>query len=169
MNNRCFSWARLENLYIKKIRCGFTLAEVLITLGIIGVVAAMTIPNLIETYQKTATAQQLKEAYSLITQAAKLYTNETETEFGSFDTQLSEKEFLEKYFSQYLKIVTRCEPATKCYKNEQAPLGIGRRSKISPLPNYMVGLLNGSYIGIYTKLMEELFFMLIWMELVNLI
>ena len=31
---------------------GFTLAEVLITLGIIGIVAAMTIPNLIENYQK---------------------------------------------------------------------------------------------------------------------
>ena len=32
---------------MKKLRFGFTLAEVLITLGIIGVVAAMTIPNLI--------------------------------------------------------------------------------------------------------------------------
>ncbi len=150
MNNRCFGWAKLENLYLKKIRCGFTLAEVLITLGIIGIVAAMTIPNLIETYQKAATAQQLKETYSLITQAAKLYTNETETEFGSFDTQLSEKEFLEKYFSQYLKIVTRCEPATKCYKNEKTPLGIDRKSKIT-LPNYMVGLLNGSYVGVRTS------------------
>ena len=30
---------------------GFTLAEVLITLGIIGVVAAMTIPTLIANYQ----------------------------------------------------------------------------------------------------------------------
>ena len=35
-------------------RFGFTLAEVLITLGIIGVVAAMTIPTLIKTYQKTS-------------------------------------------------------------------------------------------------------------------
>lgn len=32
---------------------GFTLAEVLITLGIIGVVAAMTMPSLITKYQKT--------------------------------------------------------------------------------------------------------------------
>ena len=31
---------------------GFTLAEVLITLGIIGVVAAMTIPTLISNYKK---------------------------------------------------------------------------------------------------------------------
>ncbi len=31
---------------------GFTLAEVLITLGIIGIVAAMTMPALIANYQK---------------------------------------------------------------------------------------------------------------------
>lgn len=35
--------------YFKK---AFTLAEVLITLGIIGIVAAITIPNLIANYQK---------------------------------------------------------------------------------------------------------------------
>ncbi len=35
-----------------KIKQGFTLAEVLITLGIIGVVAAMTIPTLVADYQK---------------------------------------------------------------------------------------------------------------------
>ena len=33
----------------------FTLAEILITLGIIGVVAAMTIPTLITNYQKKQT------------------------------------------------------------------------------------------------------------------
>lgn len=35
-----------------KAKFGFTLAEVLITLGIIGVVAAITIPNLIANHQK---------------------------------------------------------------------------------------------------------------------
>ena len=34
--------------------CGFTLAEVLITLGIIGIVAAMTIPTLVANYQNKA-------------------------------------------------------------------------------------------------------------------
>lgn len=42
---------------------GFTLAEVLITLGIIGVVAAMTIPTLIANYQKTQYITQLKKVY----------------------------------------------------------------------------------------------------------
>ena len=46
-------------------RFGFTLAEVLITLGIIGVVAAMTIPNLITSAQKNATVTGLREAHSI--------------------------------------------------------------------------------------------------------
>lgn len=140
-----------------KARFGFTLAEVLITLGIIGVVAAMTIPTLIETYQKTSTAQQLKETYSIITQAAKLYTNETETEFGSFDTQISEKEFLDKYFSPYLKVVLRCEPASECYKNAKTPLAIDRKTTLT-LPNYMIGLLNGSYVGVMRTLGGAVFY-----------
>ena len=36
-------------------RAAFTLAEVLITLGIIGVVAAMTIPTLITSYKEKQT------------------------------------------------------------------------------------------------------------------
>ncbi len=129
-----------------KAKFAFTLAETLITLGIIGIVAAMTIPGLIETYQKKATAEKLKEMYSIITQAAKMYTNDTETEFGSFDTQLSEKEFLDKYFSPYVKVVLRCENTTDCYKNK-TPLAIDRRTA-AVMPPYMIGLLNGSYVGV---------------------
>lgn len=43
-----------------KNRFGFTLAEVLITLGIIGVVAAMTIPVMISSYNKHITETRLK-------------------------------------------------------------------------------------------------------------
>ena len=39
----------------------FTLAEVLITLGIIGIVAAMTLPALVGKYQKVQTVNQLKK------------------------------------------------------------------------------------------------------------
>ena len=50
----------------------FTLAETLITLGIIGVVAAMTIPNLITEHQKRATVTKLQRAISVINQAYRL-------------------------------------------------------------------------------------------------
>ena len=44
----------------------FTLAEVLITLGIIGVVAALTLPNLVANYKKQVLATQLKAEVNII-------------------------------------------------------------------------------------------------------
>ncbi len=52
-----------------KKKAAFTLAEVLITLGIIGVVAAMTIPVLLSQYKDMVAKQQFKRAYSVIQQA----------------------------------------------------------------------------------------------------
>ena len=48
---------------------GFTLAEVLITLGIIGVVAALTIPNITAHYRKKVVETRLAKFYSSINQA----------------------------------------------------------------------------------------------------
>ena len=47
----------------------FTLAEVLITLGIIGVVASLTMPALIQNSKKAETSARLKKFYSIIQQA----------------------------------------------------------------------------------------------------
>ena len=47
----------------------FTLAEVLITLGVIGVVAAMTMPSLVANYQKKVWVNQLKKTVSVMNQA----------------------------------------------------------------------------------------------------
>ena len=47
---------------------GFTLAEVLITLGIIGVVAAVTLPTLVQNYKKTVYVNQLKKFVSTFEQ-----------------------------------------------------------------------------------------------------
>ncbi len=49
---------------------GFTLAETLITLVIVGVVAALTVPNLIMKYHKEQTVTQFKKAYSALAQVA---------------------------------------------------------------------------------------------------
>ena len=47
----------------------FTLAEVLITLGIIGVVAAMTMPSLIQNYKRQQATARIKKFVSVINQA----------------------------------------------------------------------------------------------------
>ncbi len=53
----------------KSRKAAFTMAEVLITLGIIGIVAAMTLPSLIGKYQKKVTVTRLKRTYTVLSQA----------------------------------------------------------------------------------------------------
>lgn len=64
------------NIHVNTRRSAFTLAEVLITLGIIGIVAAMTLPALITRNQNKALEASLKKNYSVILQAFEMYQAE---------------------------------------------------------------------------------------------
>jgi len=55
---------------------GFTLAEVLITLGIIGVVAAITIPGLISRYEEKTTVSRVLKTYATLDNAYKSLLDE---------------------------------------------------------------------------------------------
>ena len=85
----------------------FTMAEVLITLGIIGIVVAMTLPSVIGKYQKKVTAEKLKKFYSVITNAAKLSEYENgdmyywEFPKQGYDPEI--KNFFRRYYLPYLK------------------------------------------------------------------
>ncbi len=95
---------------------GFTLAEVLIVLGIIGVVAALTMPSLISNYQKKITVTRLKEAYSILSQTVVFASVEhgDQTSWGNFvysfanqeevenNSPILTKEFADKYIVKYI-------------------------------------------------------------------
>lgn len=66
---------------IEKIKKGFTLAEVLITLAIIGIVAALTIPTLVTNYKKKIVTTRMLKFYSAMKQAG-IYAN-AQGAFGS--------------------------------------------------------------------------------------
>lgn len=55
---------------------GFTIAEVLITLGIIGLIAALTIPSLMNSANDKETVTNLKKIYSILKQAYALAEND---------------------------------------------------------------------------------------------
>lgn len=85
----------------------FTLAEVLITLGIIGVVAALTIPTLVNNYRKKQFETGLKKEYSVLLQALDMYKQDNETPLKKEDTDQSQGEFKNK-IKPYLKILVDC-------------------------------------------------------------
>lgn len=97
---------------LTKQKLGFTLVEVLITLGIIGIVAAMTIPVLITNYQKKTTATRVKKAYSELLQAIKLSENDNESmeswNVGETSSIENTKKYVEKYIMPYYKGLTLC-------------------------------------------------------------
>ena len=75
----------------------------MITLGIIGVVAALTLPNLIADYRDKELATRARKAYSLINQALQRYQADNECPgdtSGLFDTSKSSEEVLTN-FSKY--------------------------------------------------------------------
>lgn len=107
---------------MKKI--GFTLAEVLVTLGIIGVVSAMTVPSLMQNYQRQSYVTQLHKVYNEISQAAMTMMNDHNA-LNLSETPLNEsnntaaKDFLKKYF----RIVQDCgKNITPCFANDYKTL-----------------------------------------------
>ena len=81
----------------------FTLSEVLITLGIIGVVAALTMPAVIANYQKRETVSRLQKVYSVLSQAVKqAELNEGEIKYWNFS--LPPENFYKTYIRPYITV-----------------------------------------------------------------
>lgn len=96
---------------------GFTLAEVLITLGIIGVVAALTIPTLISGYKKSEYSTRLKKFYSSMQQARIMYnadngTTDSDWDFPRYNTSSDMIDYWNKYFAPYFTNVLNAEYKT---------------------------------------------------------
>ena len=88
--------------------CGaFTLAEVLITLGIIGVVAAMTMPSLMQHYKRQQATARIKKFVSVINQALISAENDLgpreDWVKGEEDNSDSAYDFLNTYIKPYIK------------------------------------------------------------------
>ena len=85
----------------------FILAEVLITLGIIGVVAAMTLPTLITKYQKQVFVSNIKAMNSILGQVMQMavadYGDVNTWDFGSQVNTHNAEKVASTYFVPYLK------------------------------------------------------------------
>jgi len=143
-----------------KRRFAFTLAEVLITLGIIGIVAALTIPTLIANYQKTEELTGLKKAYAEITEALKLMANDGGCPddlrcSGAFDGNTTD---LVNALKKYIKISKDCgmnkydknDERTKCWSNAVAfKYNGGSRGDMNALYNSLYSFITADGFSVY--------------------
>ena len=117
-----FSGGGQTSLSSLKPFCGFTLAEVLITLGIIGVVAAMTLPALIQKNNEKATVTALKKFYSSISQAYLYARNENGTPDGWYGGNMPSGQplganIMLDTMAKYMKTSKICHNETGCFKD----------------------------------------------------
>lgn len=97
-------------------RAAFTLAEVLVTLGIIGVVSAMTVPTLMQNYQRQSYVTQLHKNYNEMSQALLRYQtdkNAINLSEAGFDSTTPVSGY--NFFKTYFKVVADCNDSfTPC-------------------------------------------------------
>ena len=129
-------------------RFGFTLAEVLVTLGIIGVVSAMTVPSLMQNYQRQSYVTQLHKVYNELSQALVQYqtdknaVNLREAGLGSQDAAV---DFVKKYF----KTVQDCgHNPSPCFADSYKKMnGSSLNVKLYEGNTFIIA--SGQAIGIY--------------------
>lgn len=93
----------------KPFKKAFTLAEVLITLAIIGVVAALTIPALMTKIQDMQFKQAAKEYYSKASQVVQQIKNDEGT-LSDFVNN-ADNSYFGSVFKSYFKVSNDCSPA----------------------------------------------------------
>lgn len=100
-------------------RKGFTLAEILITFGVIGVVSAMTIPSIIKNYNNYVNAQKLKKAYNTLYNGIRM----AEADYGPMadwptGENMEIQGYFNTYFKPYFKGIKLCKTPSDCgYKD----------------------------------------------------
>lgn len=102
-----------------KLNFGFTLAEVLITLGVIGIVAALTLPSLVSKYKEKEYSIKLKKIYNIMNTAFNSAIDEHGTIdtwglVGSWNSSDENQNIIIDNIAPYLQIISRCQTANEC-------------------------------------------------------
>ena len=87
-------------------KLGFTLSEVLVTLGIIGVIAAMTVPAFVSNYQRQVFVTALHKAYNNINNSIEKYMTEQRIDDLGESELANNSDKLEEFLNKYFKSVT---------------------------------------------------------------
>src|SRR5574344_2725153 len=119
----------------------FTLAEVLITLGIIGVVAALTIPTLMQKTQDREAVSKLKKVYSTISNAYNLAVND---EGAPADNWVNTVTQMGDTFMKYLSVTKDCRSGN-CETHSMTTLS-GTTFDVGYIPEQYIILSDGTIV-----------------------
>ena len=141
-------------LFMIKNRSGFTLAEVLVTLGVIGVVAVMTIPTLVTSYQKQGYVAALQKNYSMLSQAMEQYLSDQRVERLK-ETELSTLDGVGKFLNDYFKVTKDCGSGqgsvAACFGKNTYPKWNYKTTTSNIPAGYCVILANGAAISMQAE------------------
>ena len=90
---------------------GFTLSEVLITLAVIGVVSAMTLPIVIQEQRDRANVAKLQKTYSVLSQAL-LRAKDVSGDFHEWSSYTTNPKTIYSYIKPYLSVIKECNDRT---------------------------------------------------------
>ena len=137
-------------------KSAFTLAETLVTIGIIGIVAAMTIPSLIQKYRNYVLHKQFLKSYSNLSQAIMLMKadlgienlrREYATYYGSENGGYKNEKTFYNEFDKYMKVVQKVPQYS--IKNYNATGEAGKYTVGNDNPKPLFICADGSSIGRY--------------------
>lgn len=102
---------------VGKFKIAFTLAEVLITLGIIGIIAAMTMPSIINKANDKANIAKLKKSYTLLSQALMFAKNDyADYEYWPIvDYDMNSTIQIYNFIKPHLKVTRECPNERGCW------------------------------------------------------
>ncbi len=129
----------VKNLEKHKHYKAFTLAEVLLTLGIIGIVAALVIPTVIQNSQEAEYKTGKEKVRMSIAEAGKILSVS-----GEIADATSAEDFVKSYISKQLKIIKFCAPADM----EQCGMPSGNPTTFKNLNNANVASMPSTWSAI---------------------
>ena len=127
---------------------GFTLAEVLITIGIIGVVSTMTLPALIQNYQDKVYEAGIKKSVNTVSSAVQTYMAMEGVSNLKNSSFYHNRDGVVAFVDKYFKVVNNCgakyNDKNKCFAASYSSLDKSKSGSLTDATkNYVVAIADG--------------------------
>ena len=151
-----YSKKKNERLYMNnKSKLAFTLAETLITLVIVGIVAAITVPSLMLVQQKEEALSRIKKVYSTLQQTKiKSIADNGQPKswtMANGNTWENARDFSETYIIPYLSVVYKCPKNSNETRCTYSISGLNGSRYNMPASGYRFYIADGAFLYVFAS------------------